>query len=122
MTIAAYMRVSSDEQRKRHTIGTQREQLDRYASTATLTVAEWYADDAALVLFYAPAFSDQDRAAIMATRSDGITLSCCDMRRAGDVAFALYLRDELDCTRGIAPITISGQECARAGLSIAWGS
>ena len=80
-----------------------------------------FGDDGAVILLYTPFFDDQDRATIDGTSGDGVTYACCDMRWPDDVAFALYLRDELDCTRGIAPLTISGQECALAGLNITWG-
>lgn len=45
MTIACYLRVSSEEQRKRETIGMQREQLERFALKHDLAIGDWYADD-----------------------------------------------------------------------------
>lgn len=224
MTVACYMRVSSDEQRKRHTIGTQREQLERYANNVALPVAEWYSDDGVsgtipldqrpagtkliadaragriarllvykldrlgrdalvtlsaidaldqcgveivsitqaldlktphgrfmavidcgvsgyerdtlversidgsaridrhdfaaagvVLLLYGDSFTTAQRALIEFTHSNGLTCSCCDLSCATDVAFALYLRDELDSLRGIAPMTLASQEYARAG-------
>lgn len=45
MAVCGYLRVSSDEQKKRETIGMQREQIERYALKHELTVGDWYADD-----------------------------------------------------------------------------
>lgn len=45
MTDVAMMRVSSDEQRQRATIGMQREQIERYALKHDIHISDWYADD-----------------------------------------------------------------------------
>ncbi len=44
-TPAVYMRVSSDEQRERATIETQRVEIERYAVAQDITLGGWYADD-----------------------------------------------------------------------------
>jgi site-specific DNA recombinase len=43
--VVAYMRVSTDEQRERATIETQRVEIDRHAAEHSITLAAWYADD-----------------------------------------------------------------------------
>jgi site-specific DNA recombinase len=45
MSIAIYLRVSTDEQRERQSIETQREELERFCRLQSLHVAETYADD-----------------------------------------------------------------------------
>lgn len=45
MSVAVYMRVSSEEQRERQSILTQREALERYCRERQVHVVDWYADD-----------------------------------------------------------------------------
>jgi site-specific DNA recombinase len=45
MAVAAYLRVSTDEQRERQTIATQRDFAERFCSLHTLSVSRVYADD-----------------------------------------------------------------------------
>jgi site-specific DNA recombinase len=45
MNVAIYLRVSTDEQRERQSIETQREELERFCRLQDLRVAETYADD-----------------------------------------------------------------------------
>jgi site-specific DNA recombinase len=45
MAVAIYLRVSTDEQRERQTIETQREELERFCRLQDLRIAQTYADD-----------------------------------------------------------------------------
>jgi site-specific DNA recombinase len=45
MAVATYLRVSTDEQRERQSIATQREEIQRYCTDHGLTLADEYADD-----------------------------------------------------------------------------
>jgi site-specific DNA recombinase len=61
----AYCRVSTEEQRERETVATQREAIERWAQSAGITIRRWYTDEG-----YSGSLEPDQRPGLMALLED----------------------------------------------------